>query len=389
MPSCWIEINLGAIENNFRAIQGLVGPDVQIIAVLKANAYGHGAVEVARTLAAAGAKYLAVTRLEEAIPLRAAGIDTPILMLAPALPDEVKELIPYRLTACISSWEDAELLSDAAEGQGTVARAQLKIDTGMGRFGVMPEAAIGIAQQIASLPGIELEAAWTHFAHAAGDVRDTTLVHRQFSLFQPLVRKLSHAVGISPNSFHCANSAALLRFPSMRLSCVRAGTVLYGQMPSPLAAEAAIQHRLKLENTFQAKARVLSVKTIRRGQSVGYGGEWTAPRISKIATVGIGFADGLALEPQTRSDAPPVALRKNARQAALEVARMAKIKGAPPMRTATIRNQHALLVGRIAMQSCALDVTDIEGVQAGDEVLVAMRRTSAGAHLPRVYRAPA
>jgi alanine racemase len=385
MPSCWIEINLGAIENNFRAVQGLVGPNVQIIAVLKANAYGHGAVEVARTLAAAGAKYLAVTRLEEAIPLRAAGIATPILMLAPALPDEVRELIPYRLTACISSWEDAELLSDAAEGQGTVARAQLKIDTGMGRFGVMPEAAIGIAQQIASLPGIELEAAWTHFAHAAGDVRDTTLVHQQFSLFQPLVRKLSHAVGISPNNFHCANSAALLRFPSMRLSCARAGTILYGQMPSPLAAEAAIQHRLQLENTFQAKARVLSVKTIRRGQSVGYGGEWRAPRISKIATVGIGFADGLALEPQTRSDAPPVALRKNARQAALEVARMAKIKGAPAMRTATIRNQQALLVGRIAMQSCALDVTDIEGVQAGDEVLIVMRRTSAGAHLPRVY----
>lgn len=385
MPNCWIEINLRAIENNFRAIQELVGPSVDVIAVVKANAYGHGAVEVARTLSAAGAKYLAVTRLEEAIPLRAAGVLTPILLLAPALPDEVKELIPYRLTACISSWEDAELLSDAAEGQGAVARAQLKVDTGMGRFGVMPENAVGIAQQIASLPGIELEAAWTHFAYASGAARDTPLVHQQFSYFQPLMRRISHAIGISPSGFHCANSAALLRFPAMRLSCVRAGTILYGQMPSPLTAEAAVQQRLELQNTFQAKTRVLAVKTIRRGQAVGYGGEWTAPRVSKIATIGIGFADGFALEPQTRSEAPPAALKTTARQAALEVARMAKIKGAPAGRTVIIRDQKVPVVGRIAMQSCAVDVTKIEGVQPGDEVVVAMRRTSAGAHLPRVY----
>jgi alanine racemase len=118
---------------------------------------------------------------------------------------------------------------------------------------------------------------------------------------------------------------------------------------------------------------------------VGYGGEWTAPRVSKIATIGVGFADGFALEPQTRSEAPPVALKKTARQAALEVARMAKIKGAPAARTVTIRGRSAPIVGRIAMQSCAIDVTKIEGVQPGDEVLLAMRRTSAGAHLPRVY----
>ncbi len=385
MPNCWVEINLRAIENNFRAIQEMVGTGVQIIAVVKANAYGHGAVEVARTLSAAGARYLAVARVEEAIPLRAAGVLTPILLLAPALPDEVQELITHRLTACISCWEDAELLSDAAEGQGAVARAQLKIDTGMGRFGVMPENAVGIAQQIAALPGLELEAAWTHFAHASGEARVTPLVHQQFSFFQPLMRRITHAVGISPSGFHCANSSALLRFPAMRLSCVRAGTILYGQMPSPLAAEAAVQQRLELENTFQAKARVLSVKTIQRGQGVGYGGEWTAPRVSKIATIGVGFADGFAVEPQTRSEAPQAALRKNAKQAALEIARMAKIKGAPLGRTVMIRGEKVPIVGRIAMQSCAIDVTKIEGVQAGDEVLVAMRRTSAGTHLPRIY----
>lgn len=377
-------MNLGAIENNFRAIQELVGGGVTVIAVLKANAYGHGAVEVARTLSEAGAPYLAVTRLEEAIPIRAAGILTPILLLAPALPDEVHELIPYRLTACISSYEDAERLSQSAKKQGGLARAQLKVDTGMGRFGVAPEEAVETARKIAELPGIELEAAWTHFGFAAGEARDTPRVHQQFSFFQPLVRKISHAIGIAPSKFHCANSAALLRFPSMRLSCVRAGTILYGQMPSALTAEAAVQHHFKLENTFQAKARVLGLKKIARGQSVGYGGEWIASRTSTIATIGIGFSDGFALEPQTRSEAPHQALRKTARQAAVQMAQWTGLKGEGATRTVTLRGHKAPVVGRIAMQSCAVDVTKIACVEVGDEVIVSLRRTSAGAHLPRI-----
>ena len=385
MPNCWVEVNLSAIENNYRAIQELVGEGVTVIAVLKANAYGHGAVEVARALSQAGAKYLAVTRLEEAIPIRAAGVLTPILLLSPALPDEVHELIPYRLTACISSFEDAERLSQAAQKQGGVARAQLKIDTGMGRFGVAPEEAVEVARKITELPGIELEAAWTHFAFAAGEARETPHVHQQFSFFQPLVHQVSLATGIPPNGFHCANSATILRFPSMRLSCVRAGTILYGQMPSKLTAESATQQRFTVENTFQAKARVLSIQSIARGHSVGYGGEWIAPRDSKIATIGIGFADGFAVEPQTRTEAPPVALKKTARQAALQMAQWTGLKGEGAARTVTIRNQKAPIVGRIAMQSCAIDVSKIEGVEVGDEVLVFLRRTSAGAHLPRVY----
>lgn len=381
MPNCWIEVNLNAIENNFRAIGTLLGDDVTLIAVLKANAYGHGAVEVARALSEAGAKYLAVTRLEEAIPIRAAGILTPILLLSPALPGEAHELIPYRLTACLSCFEDAERLSQAAQKQGGVARAQLKIDTGMGRFGVTPEEALETGRKIAALPGIELEAAWTHFAFAGGTARDTAKVESQFARFEPLIEPLSRKLGLAPRNFHCANSAAILRFPAMRLSCARAGTMLYGQMPSALSAQAAAQQQLKLDNTFQAKARILSVKTIAQGQSVGYGGEWVAARPSKIATVGIGFADGFAVEPQTRSEAPLALLQKTMRQITHAVMK----KGQTAMRTVTINGQKAPIVGRIAMQSCAVDVTDLNPVAMGDEVLVSLRRTAAGAHLPRVY----
>lgn len=378
-------MDLNAIRNNYRAVQDVCGNGVSVIAILKANAYGHGAVEVAKILSEAGAEYLAVTRLEEAIPIRAAGVLTPLLLLAPALPDEVGEVVAQDLTACISSFEDAERLSQAAKAQNKTARAQLKVDTGMGRFGVQPEEAVEIARKIVTLPNLQLEAAWTHFAFAAGVVRDTPKVHQQFALFQPLIQQISRAAGIRPQGFHCANSAAILRFPSMRLSCVRAGTILYGQMPSPLAEEAAMQLHLKLENTFQAKARVLSVKTMWPGQSVGYGGEWTASRPSKIATIGIGFADGFTQEPQTRQDAPTAALKKTARQAAIQVAQMTGLKSEGATRTVRIRNQKAVIVGRIAMQSCAVDVTKIEGVEIGDEVLVSLRRTSAGSHLPRVY----
>ena len=386
MPSCWIEVDLNAIGNNYRAIREIVGESVAIIAILKANAYGHGAVEVAKTLSQAGAEYLAVTRLEEAIPIREAGVLAPLMLLAPALSDEVFEVVAQDLTACIACFKDAEFLSRAAVAQKKITRVQLKIDTGMGRFGVAPQEAIEVARKIVALPNLQLEAAWTHFAFAAGVARDTPKVQQQFALFQPLIAQISQAAAISSGGFHCANSAAILRFPEMRLNCVRAGTILYGQMPSALAGEAASPLHLKLQNTFQAKTRVLAIKTIAPGQSVGYGGEWTARQPTKIATIGIGFADGFSQEPQTRRDSSVTALKKIARQTALQLLQMTGLKGEGASRTVQISNQKATIVGRIAMQSCAVDVTNIEGVQVGDEVLLSLRRTSAGAHLPRLYK---
>lgn len=385
MPSCWIEINLAAITANFKAVQELVGEGVSIIAVVKANAYGHGAVEVSKALVKAGAPCLAVTRIEEAVPLREAGITAPILLLAPAPPDEVGEVVAHDLIACLGSYEDARLLSVAAQKQRKTVRAQLKVDTGMHRFGVPAHSAPATATHIAELPSIKLEAAFTHFAFAGGPMKDTPKVHLQFSQFQPLVRRLSHALSVPPNGFHCANSAALVRFPSMRLSTVRAGTVLYGQMPSAPTAESAQQQRLKLENTFQAKARVLVIREVERGDTVGYGGEWTAPRKSRIAVLGIGFADGFSQEPHTRKEAPVASIKKHARGIALDTARSFGLVGEEAARTVTIRNKHLPLVGRIAMQTCTVDVTQADDIAVGDEALISLRRTSAGAHLPRIY----
>lgn len=383
MPSCWVEVNLDAIRHNFRAVRHLLGEATQIIAVVKANAYGHGAVEVARMLSGEGTPYLAVTRLDEAMPLREGGILTPILLLTPALPDEVDELLARQLTACLSCFEDAERLSEAAARRGVTARAHLKINTGMGRLGVEPEEAVETAKRIAALPGLSLEAAFTHFAHAAEP--DPSETHRQFARFQPLIHYMSRAAGIKPTQFHCANSAALLRFPSMRLSCVRPGTILYGQYPSEMAKEAAEQQRLQLREGFAVKARVLAIQNLQRGQGVGYGSEWRAPRASRIATIAVGYADGLTQEPQPRQMPPAQAIKGTLRQAAKQTAQWTGLKPGDAPRLALVRGERAPIVGRIAMQQCSVDITHIEGVTLGDPVTVSMRRTSAGAHLPRLY----
>lgn len=383
MPSCWIEVNREALRHNFAAVHHLVGEDTHVIAVIKANAYGHGAVETGRVLAEAGASYLAVTRVEEAVPLREGGVQAPILLLAPAPLEDVPAIVEHQLTGCISNLEDARRLSAEARYQNTVVQAQMKINTGMGRLGIEPEDAVEVAREIAQLPNLQVQAAWTHFADASeAKARNTDF---QYAKFQPLVHHLSRNLNISPRDFHCANSSALIRFPSMRLSCVRTGTLLYGQFPSRAVADEAELAGLKLQDTFAVKARIIAIKTLRPGQSVGYGSEWTATQPSRIATISIGFADGLTQTPQTRQEPPILGLGKAAREGTRHIKNMAGLSGHDPGRKVRVRGGEAYLIGRIAMQSCSLDITHLPEVELGDEVQVPMRRTSAGAHLPRIY----
>lgn len=383
MPSCWVEVNTDALRHNYREVAAIVGASTSIIAVVKSNAYGHGAPEVARVFSAEGASMLAVTRLDEALPLRASGLLTPILLLTPPLSDEADEVVARNLTASVSSVEEAKRLSDAALKQKKTARVHLKINTGMGRLGVEPEDSIETAQRIAALENLELEAAFTHFAFAAE--RDPSDTHLQFGKFQPLVQLVARAAGVKPTAFHCANSAALLRFPSMRLSCVRPGTILYGQYPSVQAREAAEQMRAELRDGFSVKARVLAVKTLRAGQTVGYGGEWKAKRDSRIATLAIGYGDGLTQTPSARSLPPAKEMRASLKEAARHAAQWTGLKKLPDAASVIIRGERAPLIGRIAMQQCSIDVTHLPQVEAGDAATLSMRRISAGAHLPRLY----
>lgn len=368
MPSCYIEINRDALRHNFREIQKLVG-DAQIIAVVKSNAYGHGLVETSRVFAEAGAAVLAVTRLEEAVLLRDANIETPILLLTPPLPDEETECVALNLTCCVSCFEDARRLSNAATKLNQRVLVQLKINSGMNRLGIEPEDAVRVALEIAALPNVELEAAWTHFA-VAGE-KNPVLCNVEFARFGNAIAALVEHTPI--RRFHCANSGATLRFPDTRLSCVRPGTVLYGQFPSDEAQQAA-QGKIALRDGFKVRARVLAIRDVKAGQTVGYGGEWRAKNNTRIATIGVGWADGLTLAPDART---PNVVRS------LQNALKNLIR--KPQRFVTWNNQRAPILGRVAMQQTSIDVSNLSDLKVGDVVAVPMRRLSANSLLPRVY----
>lgn len=382
MHSCWVEVNRSALRHNIRALLHLLGEQTRLIAVVKANAYGHGAVEVGRLFIDEGATMLAVTRLEEAMPLRAAGITAPILLMAPLLPYECEAAIENNLTACVNAIEDAEELSEAAARVGKTAQVQLKINTGMGRLGIESDAALETSKQVKALPGIEITGAFTHFASAAE--RDPGLMHRQYAQFQPLVQLISRATGVPPQNFHCANSAALLRFPSMRLSCVRPGTLLYGQFPSTMSAEAGHEQHLELRDGFSVKARIVAIKNLRRGQTLGYGPEWKATRPARIATLAIGYYDGLSLEPNART-ASYTEVKRAAQMTTKRALQWYGVRKDDAFRTVRLHGETAPIIGRIAMQQCSIDISHIEAAKVGDPVTVTVRRLCAGTHLPRVY----
>jgi len=362
----WIEINRAALRHNFQAVKNLA--QTQIIAVVKANAYGCGAVECARVFAKQGAAMLAVTRVEEGLELRGAGVELPILLLAPPSADERAEVVSNDLTPAVQSFEECVEWQNIAATLNKTVRAHLKINTGMNRFGCSPKRVAEILGRTNKFQNFELEAAFTHFANASDQNPEKT--QEQFQLFNDAI------YGVTNRKFHVCNSAALLRFPEMRLDYVRPGTLLFGQYP---ASWLQARHDLQLRDPFQPVARIVAIQKLGVGEKVGYGGEWTAKSASVIAVLAAGYADGLTLEPRARPESPLDALK-----AGLE--RAARLQKNPLLgRTATLRGQKVAFVGRYAMQTSFLDVTGVPNVQIGDEVRFSMRRLAAGAHVPRVY----
>ncbi len=361
LETAWIEVSRAALRHNFGAVQALVGPGVQTLAVVKANAFGHGAGETARTFQDAGAGFFAVTTPAEAIELRGAGIAGRILVFLPPLPGQIDALLTAGCDLTVCDRETVSAVADAARRLGVTASVQLKVDTGMGRLGALPGDAVAVAGQIANCPKLRLAGTYTHFARALE--KDEAVTRKQFAVFQRVLADLK-ANAIDPGLRHCANSAALVRFPDMRLDAVRPGTILYGQYPS-----AAVPRSLRLEDTWRMQARIVSVRDLPSGSAVGYGGEFVTRRSSKIAVLPVGYADGFTAAPQS----------------ALKGLRGLRQLFKPAPVTVTVRGSHASVIGRVAMQTCLVDVTDIPGVMAGDIAAVPVRRLMASARLPRVF----
>jgi len=361
VPTTWIEINRAGLAQNVRAVKEFIGERVKLLAVVKANAYGHGAVETARIALANGAEYLGVTEWAEGADLRHAGIDAPVLVLGPPLPEQAEGFVRLHLTATVSHAATAAALNAAAQRAGTTARVHVKVDTGMGRFGALPSEVPGLMAELNRLEAVEVEGIYTHFATAYE--RDKAPTQRQFARFREVLAQLPFV----PPLRHVANSAALLDFPEMHLDLVRAGTILYGQWPS-----AHVTRRFELQPTWTLKTRIVELRTLPPGHPVGYGSEFKTRRETRLATLLVGYAHGLSLAPASLYTTPRAALKTLlGRHGAADYV--------------TIHGQRVPLVGRIAMQTCTADVTDLPHVQLGDEAIVPARRVTTDRGIPRVY----
>jgi alanine racemase len=360
----WVEVSRGALQRNIAAVRTHAGTPV--CAVVKANAYGCGLVECATVFHRAGARMLAVTRVAEARELRDAGVAAEILILAPPPPVLLAEAIGMNCAIALADGSDVEAFAAAARGAGRPARVHLKIDTGMGRLGVRPEHAPGVAQRIVSSADLSLDGVWTHFADAAGESG-----RRQLDRFLALRGALAK---YAPRAtLHAANSAGMLALPAARLDMVRVGTLLYGQDPVGVRAP------FPLADAFAWHATVVAVRDLPAGASVGYGSEWHAKQPARVATLAIGYADGLGLEPAARSESLVEAARRGGRLAAVALGRR------PSPRFVWFGERKAPVVGRIAMQEVTVKVDGIRDVGVGSVARIPARRLLVGAHIERVY----
>lgn len=332
----WAEIHLDRLRHNFRTIQASLSPGCRAMAVVKADAYGHGAVACAKALKEAGASWFGVSNLEEAVQLRRAGLTEPILILSFTPPEEAARLAEFHVTQTVLSLDYARELSQAASAAGVRVRVHLKVDTGMSRVGFLyhgehPEAVAAQMAAACRLPALEAEGIFTHFA-SADEEDDGGFTRLQFDRFMDAVGRLE-AMGIRFALRHCCNSAATLRYPEMHLDMVRPGIILYG-----LAPDGWMRDALPLQPVMELKTTVSMVKELEAGAPVSYGRIYTAPQPRTLATVPIGYADGYPRSLSNRADM-------------------------------LLAGRRVRVVGRVCMDQCMLDVTGL-GAREGQVVTV-------------------
>lgn len=283
MARAWAEVDLGAIRANVRTLHAIAG--TELCAVVKAGGYGHGAVPVAHAALAAGATWLAVAQVPEAVQLRGSGIAAPILLLAEPRVDELDDAVSASVHLTVCRAEVVDAAREAAERAGVELPVHLKVDTGMHRIGAPPEEAVVLARSVVDAPGLDLHGVWTHCAVA--DEPDDPYTARQLDLFDDVLERLA-AEGIEPPVRHAANSAAAIAHPESRFDLVRCGIAIYGVAPSTTLADAA-----PLVPAMRFHSEVSFVKPLARGERVSYGLTYEAPRDTIVATVPVGYADGV------------------------------------------------------------------------------------------------
>ena len=335
MVGSTIEIDLEALRYNLAQVRNLIGQSTSILAVVKSDAYGHGMVEVAQELANQDVQYLGVSNCSEAVLLREKGIRTPILLLLGAEEDEFSSVIQHSLTPVLYRSDIASGISAAALAAGIQVPVHLKVDTGMGRLGVPYTQAGKFFKSLKSLRGIRVEGLLSHFASADED--DKSFSSLQLERFRQVLTQ-AEGLGLTFRFTHIANSAGVIDLPDSHLRLVRPGLILYGAPPSR-----TLHGPVSLKPVMTLKTRVLQLKEVDSGAPIGYGCTYTTSRSSHIATLAVGYDDGYN--------------------------RLLSNKG-----EVLVRNCRAPVVGRISMCLTTVDVTEVQGIQVDDEVVLLGRQ---------------
>ena len=323
----WAEIDLAALRHNVHVLRHQAAP-AAVAAVVKADGYGHGAIVVARTALEAGASSLCVFTIPEAVELRDAHIDAPILCLGPLLRGDASLVARHDVAAVVDSADTAARLAAAADSAPSPIRVHVNIDSGMRRYGLSHDHAIELAQTVRAYPSLNLEAVFTHFPDAGNPEREASV-----DAFQRF-RRTADQIGATVR--HAAASAATFNLPEASLDVVRAGIALYGMDPAPEADSTAAA---QLRPVLSWRTSLLAIRDIAMGESVSYGGLWTAGRDSRIGVTGVGYADGLS-------------------------------RALSPGGDMLVRGKQAPIRGAICMDSTMIDLTDIPEAAVGDVVTI-------------------
>ncbi len=333
----YIKVDLEAVCENIRAVRACLPEDIDLLAVIKADGYGHGALPIGQMIEKRGlARYFGVATVEEGAELREGGITLPILLLGYSSPDQADEILQYDLIPTVYREEIAQIFSECAVKCGKTMTVHIALDTGMSRIGFpVNEQSADTVARIARLPGLRVEGMFSHFATA--DESDKTFSYEQMALFDRMTELLALR-GITVPCLHLCNSAGILEFDHHRFSMVRAGIVMYGMYPSDTVDRTA----LRLRPAMEWKSHVVHIKTVEAGTPVSYGSTWRADRTTVVATVPVGYADGY---PRSLSNCGCV----------------------------LIHGRRAPVLGRVCMDQMMVDITEIPGVRMEDTVTLVGR----------------
>lgn len=362
----WVEIKQNSLIHNFRQIRNFVPEKTGVMAVVKANGYGHDLVIAARAFVEAGADYLGVTTIEEGIYIRNAGIIKPVLIFSPILPEQIETVLTNNLDLTVCDVSFLDTLSSYAVKMNTIAKIHVKIDTGMGRLGIYPQDCAEFYARLMRLPNVDITGTYTHFSDAGASDRNKT--QAQIVQFSDVISKLKSS-GMYTGLVHASNSAGLLNYPDASFDMVRPGTILYGQYPSKF-----VKKSFDLQDTWKFKTRIIAIRKIPAGKRIGYGSEYITRRETVTAIIPVGYADGFTMLPESAAKRKSSPVRN--------LASLLFKKDSSPF--VLIKGKRVPVVGRVSMQMCSVDVTDLKDVKTGDEVVIPARRTSVSSSIIRV-----